>query len=76
MPFILVVIDEVLDLARHPARLVELHGLHDLLDEPQLIFAIENLEALRQARVAPVQAQQPVRDAVERAHPHVASRNA
>ena len=76
MAFILIVIDEVLDLARHPARLVELHGLHDLLDEPKLIFAIENLEGLRQPRVAPVQAQQPVRDAVERAHPHAASRNA
>ena len=49
MAFILVVIDELLDLARHPARFVELHGLHDLLDEPQLIFAVEDLEALRQA---------------------------
>jgi len=67
---VLVLVDEPLDLARHPAGLVELHGLDDFLDEPQLVLAIEDLEALRQIRLAPVQAQQPVRDAVERAHPH------
>ena len=37
---------------------------------------IEDLEALRQIRVAPVQAQQPVRDAVERADPHRRARHA
>ncbi len=73
---ILVVIDEPLDLARHPARLVELHGLDDLLDEPELILAVEDLETLRQVGVAPVQTQQPVRNAVKGAHPHPATRHA
>jgi hypothetical protein len=75
VPFVLVVIDEPLDFAWHPPGLVQLHGLHDLLDEPQLVLAVEDLEGLRQVRVAPVHAQQAVRDAMERAHPHRAARH-
>jgi hypothetical protein len=74
--FIFIVVDEPLDFARHPAGVIELHRFHDLLDEAQLILAIEDLEALRQVGVAPVQAQQAMRDAVERAHPHRAARDA
>ena len=40
-----------------------------LLDQALLVFAVEDLEALRQARLAPVQAQQAVADAVEGADP-------
>jgi hypothetical protein len=50
--------------------LVEVERLDDLLDEPQLILAVEDLEALRQAGFAPVQPQQPMREAVESAEPH------
>jgi hypothetical protein len=42
------------------------------LDQRLLVAGIEDLEELRQARVAVMRAQQPVAQAVERAHPHAA----
>ena len=44
----------------HPARVVEVQAADDLLDQPLLVLAVEDLEALRQSGFAPVQAQQPV----------------
>ena len=67
--FILVRVDEPLDFPRDPARFVELLGFQDLPDEARLVFGIENLETLRQIGLAPMDAQQAVRDAMERADP-------
>ncbi len=67
--FILVGVDEALHFARRPAVLVEILRLQHLLDEAALVFGVEDLEVLRQLRVAPVKAQQAVRDAVEGADP-------
>ena len=73
---VLLLVDEPLDLARHPTRLVELLRLHQFFYEPQLVVRVEDLEALRQAGLAPVQAQQAVRDAVEGADPERRARHA
>src|SRR5580704_7705940 len=66
---VLLCVDEPLHLARDPARLVELPGADQLLDEALLVLGIHDLEALHQARLAPVDAQQAMRDAVEGADP-------
>jgi hypothetical protein len=47
-------------------------ALHHALDQPQLVVAVEHLEAFRQLRLLPVQAQQAVGEAVEGADPHAA----
>ena len=47
-----------------------------LAQQPRLVLGIQDLEALRQTRLAPVQAQQPVREPVEGADPHGAAGNA
>jgi len=73
---VLVVIDEPLHLARHPARLVVLGRLQHLLDEALLVLGVEDLEALGELRLAPVHAQQAVRDAVEGADPERRPRQA
>src|SRR5450631_1069269 len=67
--FVLVGIDEPLDLARHPAGFIQVLGFQNLADEAQLILGVEDLKALRQIGLAPVQAQEPMRDAMERADP-------
>ena len=67
---VLLRVDEPLHFARYPAGLVKLQRADHLLDQALLVFLVENLEALRQAGLAPVQPQQPVREAVEGAHPH------
>ncbi len=74
--FVLVGVDELLHFAGRPATLVEVLRLHHLLDEAALVFGVEDLEVLRQAGVAPVESQQPVRDAVEGADPHRRARHA
>ncbi len=74
--FVLLRIDEVLQVLRHPACLVELECPDHLLDQAQLVLGVEDLEGLRQARLAPVQAQQAMREAVERADPKRAARHA
>src|SRR5205085_341693 len=73
--FVLVGIDVPLHLARHPARLVELRRPDDLLDEALLILGVEDLKALSEVRLAPVQPQQPVRNAVKGADPQSAARH-
>ena len=70
--FVLLRVDPPRHLARRIAALVELHRRHDALDHAQLVVRIQDLEALRQRRLAPVQAQQAVREAVEGADPHAA----
>ena len=66
---VLLRVDEPRHLARHPARLVEAEPADQALDEALLVLGVEDREALRQAGLAPVHAQQPVRDAVEGADP-------
>ena len=44
----------------------------DALDHAHLVVRVHHLEAFRQSGLAPVQAQQPVREAVEGADPHAA----
>ena len=75
-PLVLLRVDEPRHLARHPARLVEAEAPDDPLHQPLLVLGVEDLEALRQAGLAPVHAQQPVRDAVERTDPERRRRNA
>ena len=48
----------------------------DLLDQALLVLAVEDLETLRQTRLAPVHAQQAMADAVERADPERSGRQA
>ena len=62
-----------LRLARRPLRLVEIHRTLRPLDHAQLIVAVDDLELLRQIRLAPVRAQQTVRNAMERPDPHAAN---
>jgi len=67
--FIFLGVDEPQDLAWDPTGLVELERLQDFAQQTRLIFRIENREALRQTRLAPMQAQQPVRETVKGAYP-------
>src|SRR6185437_14270540 len=73
---VLVRVDEPLYLARLPARLVEIVGPDDPLHQALLVIRIENLEALGESRLSPVQPQQAVRDAVEGADPQHPGRGA
>ena len=73
--FVLVLVDEVLHFTRHPAILIQLQRLQQLLDDAQLIVGIQDLEALRQAGLAPVEAQQAVGQAMKRAQPQRAARH-
>ena len=59
-------------LARREAAFIQLQIGADALEQPHLVVLVEHLERLGQARFLPVQAQQPVRQAVESAHPHAA----
>ena len=70
--FVLLRVDPPRDLARREARVVEFQLLHHALDQAQLVVGVEHLEAFRQLRFLPVQAQQAVREAVEGADPHAA----
>src|SRR6202011_5663110 len=74
-PLVLVRVDEPLHFARYPARLVQILCPDELLDEPLLVLGIQDLEPLRKFRLAPVQAQKPVREAVECPDPQAAARN-
>ncbi len=60
-------VDEPGRLPRREARLVQSEALDRALDQALLIVAVEDLERLGQAGLAPVPAQQAMRDAVERA---------
>ena len=69
-------VDEPLHLLGGPLGLVEAHRLEDAADYAILVFGIEDLEGLRQVDVAPMGAQQAVRQTVEGADPHAARRHA
>ena len=75
-PFVLVLVDEVLDVPRNPPRIVEILRLDDFFDDAQLIVAVEDLEALRQLRLAPMQTQQSMGNAVKGADPERGAGNA
>ena len=62
-------VDEPQDFTRDPAGLVEFERLQNLAQQACLILRVENLEALRQAGLAPMQPQQPVGETVEGAYP-------
>ncbi|MNI66619.1 hypothetical protein D3C73_1221980 [compost metagenome] len=68
--FVLLPIDEPLGLARGPALLIEAKLTDHPLDQALLIITVEDLEVLHQTGFLPVSAQQPMRQAVEGAHPH------
>ena len=63
--FVLRRVDEPRGLARRESRVVDAEALHHAFDHALLIVGIQNLERLRQFRLAPMLAQQTVRDAVE-----------
>ncbi len=60
-------VDEPRGLARRKARFVEAECGNRALDQALLVVAVENLERLRQLRLAPMLPQQAMGDAVERA---------
>ena len=64
--------DEPLQLARRKAVVVDVVRAVHALDERQLVLRVEDLEELRQVRLAVMRAQHPVAQAVERADPHAA----
>src|SRR5882724_2922513 len=74
-PLILVGIDEPLNFARHPAGFVEILRADELLDQPLLVLGVQDLKSLRQPGLTPVQAQEPMSNAVECPDPQAASRN-
>jgi len=63
-------VDIPLGLAEGPLAVIQLQALIDPLDQAQLIVAVQNLEVLGQPGILPVGLEQPVRQAVEGAHPH------
>ena len=68
--FVLLRVDPPLRLARRPALLIEAELADHPLDQALLVIGVENLEILRQLRLAPVSTQQAVGQAVKGAHPH------
>jgi hypothetical protein len=62
-------VDEPLDLLRHPDVLVELERPQHAADHALLVLGVHDLEALGEAGFAPMNSQQPVRQAVKRADP-------
>lgn len=70
--FVFLAVDVPHRLTRRPLLLIEVHRLNQALKQAQLVFAIEDLEVLRQVGIKVMGAQQPVRQAVESADPHTA----
>ncbi|CFP61046.1 Uncharacterised protein [Bordetella pertussis] len=68
-PLFLGAVDETLHIARRVLLVVDIARLEQALDGGQLVGGIENLECLRQARVAMVRAQHAVAQAVEGTDP-------
>ena len=60
-------VDEPGRLSRREARLVEPEALDCAFDQALLVVGVEDLERLRQLRLAPMPAQQTMRDTVKRA---------
>lgn len=71
-PFIFLAVDVPHCTARRPLLLVEVHGFDQTLKQAQLVFAVEDLEILRQVGVHMVRTQQTVCQPVESADPHTA----
>jgi hypothetical protein len=65
LAFVFPAVDLPGGLARRETRFVQAEAGDHALDQPLLVVGIEDLEAFRQPRLAPVPAQQAVRDAVE-----------
>ena len=72
-PFVLLCVDEPQYLARDPAGLVQVERLQHLAQNARLIVGVQYLEALRQACLAPMQTQQPVRETVKGSDPERAA---
>lgn len=68
--FVLLPVDEPLRLAGRPALLVQAQLADHPLDQALLVIAVEDLEILRQPRLTPVRAQQPMGQAMEGPYPH------
>ena len=68
--FILARVDEPLRLLGSMPVFIQVHAADDLSQGAQLVFTVEYLETVRQARFLPVQAQEPVGQPVKSAHPH------
>ena len=71
-PFVFLTVDVPHRLTRRPLLLIEIHRLDQAFQQTELVFAVEDLEILRQVSVHMVRAQQAVRQAVEGANPHAA----
>ena len=71
LAFIFAAVDEPGDFARHPAGVVQTHVLQDFFHQPLLVVRVENLEGLGQVCLAPVNAQQAMRQPVEGADPEI-----
>ena len=67
---IFVAIDKPLRLARRPVGLVEFHVFQHALHHAVLVFAVQNLEVLREPGLFPVAAQQSMRQSVKGTDPH------
>ena len=72
---ILLTVDEILDLPRDPAAVIQLQVFKESLDDAQLIIRVDDLEVLWQLCLIPVTSQQPMREAVKRADPQVVHRH-
>jgi len=66
---IFLLVDKVLNLARHPCRLIEFEVFAHAPEQSVLVFRIEYLERLWQTGFMPVTAQQSVRQPVEGTDP-------
>ena len=69
--FVFLAVNKILNVARHPATIVDLEVFEQALDQAQLIVRVDDLKILRQARFAPMPSQQPVCEAVKSAYPQV-----
>ena len=72
LAFLLGGVDEPLHLPCRKALIVDVHLLHQPLDERQLILTVENLKRLRQPCLTVMRSQHAVAQAMKRAHPHAA----
>src|SRR3546814_14483393 len=63
-------VDESLHIARREHVVVYTRAFEQTLDQGKLVGRIEELEGLRQARIAMVRAQEAIAQAVECTHPH------
>jgi hypothetical protein len=74
MALIFLSIDEPKDFTRYPSRLVEIERFQHLAQHPRLVLGVQDLEALRQTRLAPMDSQQSMRQSMEGSQPHGTAR--